>query len=91
MNTKQVHPSVPALASRYWASKGNPFKDIVSFYFCDNKKDANECAELALRGEKRATASSLFYYPMDKPASAESWRQLYCNQFGWYRPLRDRN
>jgi len=33
-----------------------------SFYFCDNEKDANECAELVLKGIKRATATSLWWF-----------------------------
>ncbi|WP_299835235.1 ASCH domain-containing protein [uncultured Tenacibaculum sp.] len=34
----------------------------LSFYFCDNKKDANECAELVVKGIKKATATSLWWY-----------------------------
>ena len=33
-----------------------------SFYFCDNEKDANECAELVVKGIKQATATSLWWY-----------------------------
>lgn len=33
-----------------------------SFYFCDNEKDANECAELVEKGIKQATATSLWWY-----------------------------
>ncbi len=33
-----------------------------SFYFCDNEKDANECAELVAKGIKQATATSLWWY-----------------------------
>ena len=33
-----------------------------SFYFCDNLKDANECADLVLEGTKKATASSLKWF-----------------------------
>ncbi len=38
--------------------QGTPF----SFYFCDNKKDADECAELVVKGIKKATATSLWWY-----------------------------
>lgn len=31
-----------------------------AYYFCDNKKDADECAELAVKGIKRATTSSVW-------------------------------
>lgn len=30
-----------------------------SYYFCDNQKDADECADLVVKGIKQATASSL--------------------------------
>lgn len=50
------------LSDRYFRSIGKPCREITSFYFCDNEKDANECAELVLQKEKRATASSLWWY-----------------------------
>ncbi|MDG2314975.1 MAG: ASCH domain-containing protein [Flavobacteriaceae bacterium] len=34
----------------------------LSFYFCDNKKDADHCAELVVKGIKQATATSLWWY-----------------------------
>ena len=34
----------------------------TSFYFCDNKIDANKCAELVLNNIKRATATSLWWF-----------------------------
>ncbi len=37
---------------------------LPSYYFCDNEKDANECAELVLTGIKKATASSLWWYEL---------------------------
>ena len=37
-----------------------------SFYFCDNEKDANECAELVVKGIKQATATSLWWYNTHK-------------------------
>jgi len=36
------------------------------WHFCDNKKDADELADLVLRGEKRATASLHSLYELDK-------------------------
>ena len=36
-----------------------------SFYFCDNEKDANECAELVVKGIKQATAISLWWYKVN--------------------------
>ena len=41
----------------------NNNKEIpISFYFCNNKKDADECAELVVKGIKRATATSLCWF-----------------------------
>ena len=37
-----------------------------SWYFCDNKKDADECAELVILGIKRATTASLWWYETQK-------------------------
>lgn len=34
----------------------------ISFCFCDNEKDANECADLVIRGIKQVTATSLWLY-----------------------------
>ena len=36
-----------------------------SFFFCDNKKDADECAELVFNRIKQATAGSLWSYEKD--------------------------
>jgi len=33
--------------------------------FCDNEKDANECAELVVKGIKQATAGSLWSYEQE--------------------------
>ena len=34
----------------------------TTWYFCDNEQDANELAELVVRGVKRATASLFLFY-----------------------------
>lgn len=34
----------------------------ISFYFCDNEFDANDCVDLVVKGIKRATATSLWWY-----------------------------
>lgn len=36
-----------------------------SFYFCDNQKDADECAELVVRRIKQATAGALRTYEVE--------------------------
>ena len=41
----------------------NKIKQIPeSFYFCDNEKDANECADLVVNNIKQATATSLWWF-----------------------------
>lgn len=61
---KQNHKSVENLWNEFL--KDNPNNKIkktpISFYFCDNKKDADECAELVLKGIKQATATSLWWF-----------------------------
>ena len=62
----ETHSSVLQLATRYFESIGTTQRDIPSFYFCDNEKDANECAALVISGDKRATASCLWSYQINK-------------------------
>ena len=38
----------------------------IFIYFCDNKKDADECAELVVKGIKQATATSLWWFEKNK-------------------------
>lgn len=40
----------------------NTNKTYESWYFCDNKQDADELAELVFNGTKKATASLYLYY-----------------------------
>lgn len=45
-----------------YQSQNAEFRNIktpISYYFCDNEKDANECTELVLKGIKQATTHSL--------------------------------
>jgi len=58
------YSTVEALWKEF-SSKNSEIKttDIpLSFYFCDNEKDANECAELVIKGIKQATATSLWWF-----------------------------
>lgn len=61
----RIHSSVSELSDRYFNSKGEPPRELISFYFCDNEKDANECADLVLQRKKRATATSLWWYEIN--------------------------
>lgn len=65
MNRIQLnYDSVEQLWSDYLADyPDSTQRDIpLSFYFCDNEEDANECAELVIKGIKQATATSLWWY-----------------------------
>lgn len=61
---KENYSSVETLWNDFITQNpNNTIKEIpVSFYFCDNKKDADECAELVVKGIKQATATSLWWY-----------------------------
>ncbi|EID75491.1 ASCH domain-containing protein [Imtechella halotolerans] len=37
-------------------------QEPISFYFCDNKEDADQCASLVVQGIKQATATSLWWF-----------------------------
>jgi len=62
---KKIHSSVRELNKAFFKSINEPFKDLDAFYFCDNEKDATECAELVMQGIKQATASSLWWYQVN--------------------------
>ena len=65
MNQKEIGKhSVKALWSSFLEKNPeNKNKEVpISFYFCDNKKDADECAKLVVQGIKRATATSLWWF-----------------------------
>lgn len=38
----------------------------VSFHFCDNQTDADECADLVVKGIKQATATSLWWFEKNR-------------------------
>ena len=67
---KENYKSVERLWSDFLsAHPNNTIKEVPeSFYFCDNKKDADECAELVVKGIKQATATSLWWYEKNNEA-----------------------
>lgn len=62
--SKQNQESVKKIWKDFLSKNpNNKIKEIPeSFYFCDNKEDADECAELVYKGIKQATAPSLWWY-----------------------------
>jgi len=55
-----THPSVNAMWERFRAANPEiPSEPPLDFHFCDLKDDADECAELVVKGQKQATAASL--------------------------------
>lgn len=55
-----MNPSINLLWKRYRALNPDaPLEPPISFHFCDNKEDADVCAELVASGRKRATAPSV--------------------------------
>lgn len=61
---KKHNQSVENLWSAFLKENPNNLikKTPPSFYFCDNRKDANICAELVVMGKKQATATSLWWF-----------------------------
>lgn len=50
--------------NRFVNSNPDYSKKVVpqSYYFCDNKKDADECSELVVKDIKKATATLLWWF-----------------------------
>jgi len=63
-DVKSNYSSVESLWSEFLdKNPDNKGKEVpISFYFCDNKKDADECANLVVKNIKRATATSLWWF-----------------------------
>lgn len=68
MNTKENDKSVGKIWTDFLSN--NPTNKIterpLSFYFCDNQNDADECAELVVKGIKQATATSMWWFEKNK-------------------------
>lgn len=58
------HPSILQMWQDFTSANDqyNVNEIPMSFYFCDNQKDADECAELVVKGIKQATAGSQWSY-----------------------------
>lgn len=53
-------PSVAEMWTAFRSGRPDlPFEPPLAFFFCDNRDDANECAQLVATGQKQATAASL--------------------------------
>lgn len=63
-----INPLIVSTTKQYWKAfqLQNPlFKDYPepqSFYYCDNKKDADECAVLVVSKIKQATSPSVWWF-----------------------------
>ena len=58
-----MHPSVAIMWREYMALRALEGEEEPAFshwHFCDNERDADECARLVVSGAKRATAPSLW-------------------------------
>lgn len=57
-----------SLITNFWEefqlenSSYKTFDEPNAFYFCDNKNDADDCAELALKKIKQATSPSVWWF-----------------------------
>ena len=61
---KKLHPSLLELWNYFMLCnqehKNAPIPEF--YYFCDNEKDANDCAQLVVDGVKRATSTSMWWF-----------------------------
>jgi uncharacterized protein YhfF len=66
MKVKDNEVKVHELSKAYFNKIKQPARQLNAWYFCDNEKDANECAELVLAGIKRATATSIYAFELNQ-------------------------
>ena len=61
-----MHGSVLAMWRSFLEARGDEPETtrhrFSAWHFCDNERDADECARLVLAGVKRATSPSLWYF-----------------------------
>lgn len=60
-----MHPSVRIMWQEFLALQEPPSEEAPAcshWHFCDNQPDADECARLVVRGEKRASSPSLWSF-----------------------------
>lgn len=50
------------MSRAYFESIKMPMRELPHWHFCDNQKDADECAQLVLQGIKRATSPSKWWH-----------------------------
>ena len=68
-----THPSVEQMWARFRALNPEaPAEPPLAYHFCDNREDAQVCADLVVAGQKQATAASLAElemagYPVAEP------------------------
>ncbi|PCJ22682.1 MAG: RNA-binding protein [Flavobacteriales bacterium] len=62
--SNKIHPSVNKIWNAFTRENKNQLSSTIptSWYFCDNEKDANECADLVMKKIKQATCSSLISF-----------------------------
>ncbi|WP_440876773.1 ASCH domain-containing protein [Thalassotalea sp. PLHSN55] len=63
-----MHPSISKICDDYFKSLSLAVKQLNYWHFCDNEQDADECAELVLKGVKKATSPSLWWFKANNEA-----------------------
>lgn len=59
-------PAQTQFLKSFFESTNREFQVLDAWYFCDNEFDANDCAQLVVKGEKRASSSSLWWHEASK-------------------------
>lgn len=59
-------PAQTQFLSAFYEATKEKRSVLDAWYFCDNEFDANDCAQLVVKGIKRATSSSLWWHEASK-------------------------
>ena len=62
MINNNIDPSIIAMGKAFFSEQNQPYRSLPYWHFCDNEVDANECADLVVKGIKRATSPSLWWH-----------------------------
>jgi len=85
-DVKNNYSSVKSLWNDFLhKNPNNKIKETpISFYFCDNKKDADECADLVVKKIKQATATSLWWFEKNNESLPKIGNQYIVTDWNGY-------
>jgi len=57
-----MHSSVTKICQKFFENTDKIISELDAWHFCDNERDADECAALVVSGVKKATSPSLWWH-----------------------------